>query len=464
MSTDRCAPRARTLRREVGVFGATMMGLGSIVGTGIFVSIAIATDVAGPAVILAIALAAAVALCNALSSAQLAASHPTSGGTYEYGHVYLRPWLGFAAGWMFLCAKSASAATAALGFAGYALIAVGAGDSALHVPLALAAVVGLVAVVLGGLRRSSAINVVIVSVTLASLVVFVLAGLPRAIEHGSVNLRPFFESPSADDRSAAARLLEATALMFVAYTGYGRIATMGEEVRSPRRTIPRAIVLTLLVSMTLYIAVGLVGVAAAGAGPFGQLGSERAAPLAVVARGFDLPAAHLVLSIGAVTAMLGVLLNLVLGLSRVVLAMGRRGDLPPLLARLDASGATPIFAVLLVGAIIFALASFGSIKLAWSFSAFTVLIYYAVTNLAAIRLPAEHRLYRPVVAWAGLFGCLSLAFWVEPRIWATGLAVLAGGLGVRWLSRRLIGRKGGKADQSGRTSIAGAPDDGGGQS
>lgn len=420
------------LQRELGVLGATMMGLGSIIGTGIFVSIGIAVSIAGPAVVLAIAIAAALAVCNALSSAQLAANHPTSGGTYEYGYAYLKPWLGFSAGWMFLCAKSASAATAALGFAGYLLVAMGVPDSGWRIALALTAVVVLVALVLSGLRLSNITNIVIVSVTLLALAFFVIAGLPAVLASGGDHFIPFFESPSGDGRAPILRLLEASALMFVAYTGYGRIATMGEEVREPRRTIPRAIIITLLVSMALYLAVGAVGVGAAGASQFGAVGTARGAPLAVVARGFEMPGAGLILSIGAVTAMLGVLLNLVLGLSRVVLAMGRRGDLPGLFARVNTGGTTPVPAVLLVGGIILGLTAIGSIKLAWSFSAFTVLLYYAITNLAAIRLPKEQRLYHPVVAWMGLLGCLSLALWVEPRVWMFGLSILAIGLTGRW--------------------------------
>ncbi len=411
-----------------------MMGLGSIVGTGVFVSIGIAAGVAGPSVVLAIAIAAALAVCNALSSAQLAASHPVSGGTYEYGYRYLRPWLGFAAGWMFLCAKSASAATAALGFAGYTLAAFGAEGPAWRVPLALAAVAALTLVVLGGIRRSHAANVAIVSVTLLSLACFILAGLPDALARGGEHLIPFFASPAGDPRGAGARLLEASALMFVAYTGYGRIATLGEEVRDPRRTIPRAIVLTLLVSMVLYAGVGLVGVAAAGAGTFGAAGTETTAPLQIAARTFRAPGAEHAVAVGAVTAMLGVLLNLILGLSRVLLAMGRRGDAPAATARLR--GATPAVAVIAVGAAVAALAAIGSVKLAWSFSAFTVLVYYAITNLAALRLPREHRLYPPLLPGLGLAGCLALAFWVEPGAWGAGLGVLGGGLAARALIRR----------------------------
>lgn len=433
--TAPAAASAPALRRELGLFGAAMMGLGSIVGTGIFVSIGIAAGVAGPSVILAIAVAAILAVCNALSSAQLAANHPTSGGTYEYGYVYLRPWLGFAAGWMFLCAKSASAATAALGFAGYALAVAGSPPALWRTLLAAGAVVALTAIVLGGIRRSNLANILIVSVTLGSLALFIFGGLGGALRRGAENLSPFFESPAGDGRPALARLLEASALMFVAYTGYGRIATLGEEVRAPRRTIPRAIIVTLGASMVLYMGVGLVGIAAAGASALGVAGTAEAAPLVVVARGFDLPAVGAILSIGAITAMLGVLLNLILGLSRVALAMGRRGDLPAVFSRLSTRHATPAAAVLAVGVIILGLVIVGSIKVAWSFSAFTVLIYYAITNLAAIRMPRAQRLYHPAIAWVGLAGCLGLAFWVEPRIWVVGLLLLGAGLTGRWWLR-----------------------------
>lgn len=245
------------LRRELGVFGATMMGLGSIIGTGIFVSVGIGAGAAGPAVILAIALAAVVATCNGLNSAQLAANHPVSGGTYEYGYHYLSPRLGFTAGWLFLLAKSASAATAALGFSGYLLNALSMSESSLLVPLALAVVIIMTVIVLSGIRRSNLTNTVIVSLTLLVLGIFVITGLPAITTD---NFSPFLP-----DEAGISGLLQSTALMFVAYTGYGRIATMGEEVTEPRRTIPRAIITTLIATMLLYVAVALVGIGAIGA-------------------------------------------------------------------------------------------------------------------------------------------------------------------------------------------------------
>lgn len=340
---DRAQPDR--LKRELGIGGATMMGLGSMVGTGVFVSIGIAAGVAGPAVILAIILAGGVATCNALSSAQLAASHAVSGGTYEYGYRYLNPSLGFTAGWMFLCAKSASAATAALGFAGYFLRLIG-GSLDLMPWIAVSAVVLFTLLVLGGIRRSSWVNIAIVSITLLTLSSFVFCGLPTAVAEGKDNLTPFFRS---SEGSLPEAFLYATALMFVAFTGYGRIATLGEEVMEPRRTIPRAIIVTLTVTAFLYVAVAVVAISSAGADSFANAPGSQSTPLELAARAMDAPLLARVVAVGAITAMLGVLLNLILGLSRVLLAMGRQGDMPPAFGRLSAAGAAPAAAVIAVG-------------------------------------------------------------------------------------------------------------------
>ncbi|AFY44954.1 APC family permease [Nostoc sp. PCC 7107] len=408
------------LKRELGVFGATLMGLGSIVGTGVFVSIGIAAGIAGPAVILAVVIGAIVATFNGLNSAQLAANHAVSGGTYEYGYKYLTPAFGFTAGWMFLVAKTASAATAALGFAGYFLNILG-WNSSWVVPVAVLAVIVMTLIVLSGIRRSNLANTVIVSVTLLSLSLFILVCLPRAATEGMTKTPFFTSSPGA--------ILHASALMFVAYTGYGRIATMGEEARSPRVTIPKAMIICLLLTMLLYIVVATVGIGAVGADFLSDAtGQSKAAPLEVIARSVAGSGAALVLAIGAMTAMLGVLLNLILGLSRVLLAMGRRSDAPRFLARLNREQNSPYWAVVVVGIAIALLVFLGNVKTTWSFSAFSVLIYYAITNLASLKLSVSERLYPVWIGWLGLLSCLFLAFWVESAIWQVGLGLIVAGL------------------------------------
>lgn len=413
------------LKREVGVLGAMFMGLGSIVGTGVFISIGIGAGVTGPAVILAIIVGGLLATCNGLSSAQLAANHPVSGGTYEYGYRWLRPSLGFTAGWMFLCAKSASAATAALGFAGYALN-LSQLDPQLLIPLAVGIVILTTLLVFCGIRRSNWVNIAIVSVTLLSLTAFIVTGLPTALANSERNLVPFFQPGSG--RSSFSCFCEACALMFVAFTGYGRIATLGEEVVEPRKTIPRAIIATLIVSALLYILVGYVSVANVGSAGMSAATAEKAAPLEFVATSFKMPFVSTIVGIGAMTAMLGVLLNLILGLSRVALAMGRRGDFPPAFAKTNQAETTPYIAVVAVGGLIAGLALIGNVKATWSFSAFTVLIYYAITNLAATQLSEEERLYSRAIPWLGLTGCLFLAFWVEPTVWLVGIMLIVAGL------------------------------------
>jgi basic amino acid/polyamine antiporter, APA family len=404
------------LRREVGLGGAVLLGLGSIIGTGVFVSLGLAVGLAGSVVVWAVVIAAGVAMCNGLSSAQLAASNPVSGGTYEYGYRYLHPAAGFSAGWLFLIAKSASAATAALGIAAY----VGVGTERVPALVALAVVTGLV---LAGLRRSNQANFVMVTLAIGSLVALVVAAFPSAL---AATPGPAGDAPA---------LLEAAALVFVAFTGYGRVATLGEEVHSPRRTIPIAVILTLLVSASIYVLVAFVE---------SRLGADVAAsgspliPIAEQEAGVGLATA---LRVGALSAMVGVLLNLILGLSRVALAMGRRRDLPAVIARVDRNGRTPVPAVLLVTGIVAAFVLVGDIRTTWSFSALTVLVYYALTNLSALRQPEEERRFPRIVQVLGLAGCLGLAVFIDPAMWLWG-----GGLVVAGLVWHLLRRRAGSTD------------------
>ena len=208
--------------------------------------------------------------------------------------------------------------------------------------------------------------------------------------------------------------------MFVAYTGYGRIATLGEEVREPRRTIPLAIIVTLVLTALLYLGVCAVSLAQAEGQGFGSL--------SLLAKKIGGAKLGMILALGAALALLSVLLNLLLGLSRVALAMGRRGDLPKNVGQVKETTKVPAAATVLVALIISGLVCVGDLKLTWSFSAFTVLVYYAVTNLCAIRLSPEERLYPVWISYLGLLSCLSLAFFVERQVLGTGLVLIAIGL------------------------------------
>ncbi|WP_081212278.1 APC family permease [Salegentibacter sediminis] len=410
------------LKRELKTPGAILMGLGSIVGTGIFVSIAIATQIAGSGIIIAVIIAAVLAALNGLSSAQLAAAHPVSRGTYEYGNRFLNSYFGFAAGWMFLIAKSASAATAVLGCIGYLFYALDVNaDQVLIIGAGLLLLFLMTLLVSGGIKRSNQANILIVSATLLGLALLVIVsffvkGFP---------VQPIIDS--VNDTSITS-ILYGSALMFVAYTGYGRIATLGEEVSQPRTTIPKAIILAMLIIVILYLSVSLTAIQVMGAEAFGQTVEGKAAPLMLVAQALSVPIIGSVVTIAAITAMLGVLLNLLLGLSRVILSMARRKDLPSKLGKINTRNQSPAIAVWVTGGIIGLLVLSGDVVFTWSFSAFTVLIYYAITNLSALRMPSELRLYPSWIPALGLFGCLFLAFWIEPTFWIGGLVLLGAGL------------------------------------
>lgn len=419
------------LRRYLKTPGAVLMGLGSIIGTGIFVSIAIATQVAGNGVLIAIVIAAVLAALNGLSSAQLAAAHPVSGGTYEYGNRFLNSYFGFIAGWMFMIAKSASAATAVLGCTGYLFYAFdvdsGKGLTLLFGLLLLLVITYLVS---GGISRSNLANKIIVSVTLVGLAALVVVGF-------FVNGIPFQPIEDATTNTSAPAVLYASALIFVAYTGYGRIATLGEEVEEPRKTIPRAIIIAMILIVVLYLIVSLTALQIIGAEAFGQTVEAEVAPLMAVAQALSVPVIGPIITIAAITAMLGVLLNLILGLSRVMLSMARRRDLPGKLSKVNPRTQSPGNAVWATGLVIGLLVLSGDVVFTWSFSAFTVLIYYAITNLSALFLPAELRLYPRWIPILGLAGCVLLAFWIEPLIWISGIGLIIIGLIWHWIASKL---------------------------
>lgn len=421
------------LKRSIRTPGAVLMGLGSIIGTGLFVSIAIATQFAGDGIIFAILIAGAVATLNGLNSAQLAAAYPVSGGTYEYGYRVLGSYWGFTAGWMFLVAKSASAATAVLGSAGYLLFLFGLDvGKTMYVGTGILILLIVLLLVSGGIRRSNQANTLIVGITLAGLAILVVSalltnGIPSAPVLGAVS---GFEMDS---------LLYASALMFVAFTGYGRIATLGEEVVNPSKTIPRAIILSMGCIMLIYISVALVSLDAMGWQSFAESIGGEGAPLMMVARALSVPGLFTLISIAAVTAMLGVLLNLILGLSRVMLGMARRNDLPAFIGHINPKNQSPAASVWMTGFLIAVLALSGNLTFTWSFSAFTVLIYYAITNLSAWYLPQENRLYPRWIAAAGFISCVTLAFWIEPGIWLPGTGLIVAGLIWHHFARKISG-------------------------
>ncbi|TDC77756.1 amino acid permease [Micromonospora sp. KC606] len=408
------------LRRRLGVPEAVVIGLGSMLGAGVFVVFAPAAATTGGAgLLVAVAVAGFIAFCNATSSARLAARHPESGGTYVYGRERLSPFAGFLAGWGFVVGKTASCAAMALTIGAY----LWPGQARLA---AVAAVLAVTAVNLGGIGKTATATTVLVALVLAVLAMVVVSGLTA----GDVQV----DRLGAGGGSARG-VLTAAGLLFFAFAGYARIATLGEEVRDPQRTIPRAVPLALGVVLAVYLVVAVVAV--------GVLGADRlaasAAPLVDVVTAAGLPGLAWVVRAGATIAVTGVLLSLLAGVARTLLAMARRHDVPGALAAVHPVRQVPHRAELAVAAVVIVVVLLGDVRQAIGFSSCTVLVYYAITNASALRLGRDPARRLPVraLAVAGLVGCLLLAVNLPLGSVLAGFAVLA--LGAAWYAVRRLG-------------------------
>ncbi len=420
--------------RRLGVADAVVIGLGAMLGAGVFVVFAPAAAAAGgTGVLLALTLAGFVALCNATSSARLAARYPESGGTYVYGRERLGPFAGFLAGWGFVVGKTASCAAMALTVGAY----LWPGRARLVAVVAIAAVT---AVNLRGVGKTALATKVLVGVVLGVLSLVAVVGLTgfaaeRIGDVGSVGGGVFSDAGGAG-------VLTAAGLLFFAFAGYARIATLGEEVRDPGRTIPRSVPLALGVVLAIYLALAVI--------TLGVLGPDRlaasAAPLADVVTSVGLPGLAWVVRVGAAVAVIGVLLSLLAGVGRTLLAMGRRRDLPGGLAAVHRVHHVPYRAELAVAVVVAAVVLVGDVRGAIGFSSFTVLVYYAITNAAALTLGRDpgRRLPVRLLAVLGLVGCVTLAVSLPPASVGAGLGVLAVGAAWYALRRRYLDRAGGR--------------------
>ncbi len=394
------------LQRRLGVSDAVVIGLGSMIGAGIFAALAPAARAAGSGLLIGLALAAVVAYCNATSSARLAARYPASGGTYVYGRERLGDFWGYLAGWAFVVGKTASCAAMALTVGSYAW------PGQEHA-VAVAAVVALTAVNYAGVQKSAMLTRVVVAVVLAVLAFVVVASLTSSASSAA--------RLAVGDDATFGGVLQAAGLLFFAFAGYARIATLGEEVRDPRRTIPRGISIALGITLVVYavVAVAVLSVL----GPQGL--AQAAAPLSEAARAAGADWLVPVVRVGGAVAALGSLLALILGVSRTTLAMARDRHLPHGLAAVHRKFKVPHRAELLVGAVVAVVAAAGDVRGAIGFSSFGVLAYYAVANASAWTLtPDEGRPARAIPV-LGLAGCLVLAFALPVSSVIRGAAVLA---------------------------------------
>lgn len=406
------------LRRELGVRDSVVIGLGAMVGAGVFAALGPAAGVAGSWLLVALGVAAVVAYCNAMSSARLAAVYPVSGGTYVYGRERLGEFWGYLAGWGFVVGKTASCAAMALTVGSYAWPAQAHG-------VAVGVVVVVTAINYVGVQKSALATRVIVGLVLAVLAAVVVVGIGG--DHSAATV--------LDAEIGPYGVLQAAGLLFFAFAGYARIATLGEEVRDPARTIPRAIMLALAGALVVYALVAVAALLTLGSGGLAAAGDPLARVVEAAGAGWLVP----VVRAGAVLAAAGSLMALILGVSRTTLAMARDGHLPRALAAVHPRYAVPHRAELAVGAVVAVLAATVDLRAAIGFSSFAVLTYYLIANLSAATLTtAEGRPPRwvPVL---GALGCVVVGFALPIGSVLAGLGVLAVGATI-YLVRGFTGR------------------------
>ena len=410
-----------SLSRRLGLFDAIAIGVGSMVGAGVFAAFAPASAVAGTGLLIGLAIAAVVAFCNATSSAQLAAQYPTSGGTYVYGRERLGEWPGFLAGWSFVIGKTASSAAMALVFAAY-VAPVGYTKV-----VAVLAIVALTAVNYFGITRTAVLTKILVGAMLTVLVVGVVLGLTGSIEPNVAGLGSFTDSGWYG-------ILQSAGLLFFAFAGYARIATLGEEVVRPERTIPRAIVSALGIALLVYAVIALTLLSVLGSDSL----ASSSAPLIdlVVASGHSW--ASPLMRIGAALAALGALLALIAGIGRTSLAMARHDDLPSYLTAVHPRYSVPHRAEITLAVIVCVLVLVVDLRNAIGFSSFGVLLYYLVANLSAHTQDTENRRYPKVLQIVGSIGCVVLIATLPVSSIVVGTVVVVLGVAYRLIRVRQL--------------------------
>ena len=408
------------LARKLGTTDAVLIGLGSMIGAGIFASFAPAAAAAGAGLLIGLAIAAVVAYCNATASAQLAAQYPTSGGTYIYGRERLGEWPGFLAGWSFVIGKTASCAAMALTFAAYAA------PAGWEKPIAVTAVLVLAVVNYFGVTRTAGMTRIIVAVVLLVLALVVVVGLSAVNPAGGDLGKDLFANGPYG-------ILQSAGLLFFAFAGYARVATMGEEVKDPRRTIPRAIITALFIVLAVYALIAVTVLVVVGPEKL----ATSTAPLVEVVAAANPGCAAPIVRVGAAAAALGALLALVAGVGRTSLAMARNRDLPVWLAGVHPKYKVPHHAEIALAAIVSILVLTVDLRGAIGFSSFGVLLYYFIANISAFTQATERRRYPKALQILGATGCLVLVVTLPVASIVIGVIVLAVGVAYRLIRLRV---------------------------
>jgi APA family basic amino acid/polyamine antiporter len=412
ISVTKKSTRGAELKKTLSLFDATAISIGAIVGAGIFVVTGIVAGLAGPALVISMLIAAIISIFTALSVAELAAWMPREGGIYEYGRRLISPFAGFLTGWMWMVSNIFAGAAVSLGFANYfaGLIPI--------LPITwIAAILCMAFTFLNylGVRHSALTNNILVILKLLILAFFITLGL-RYMD--ATNFTPFFPSEIG--------LFYGAYYIFFAYGGFARVAVVAEEIKDAKKNVPRAIVLSLVISTVVYVLVGIVAIGLVGT----QVLSGSGSPLTQAISITGSATAVYIVSAGGLIATASVLLTSILGVSRMAYAMAREKDLPTTLGKIHSKHRTPYYAIWIIGFLMVLLVLFIDLSQVVSISTFAMLFYYAMANISAIRLKPRNRTYSWIIPVLGALTCLALltlVFLTSLQTWVVGLVGLLAG-------------------------------------
>lgn len=402
------------------------LGVGAIVGTGIYTLTGVGAERAGPAVILAFAIAGAVCACAALAYAEMATLIPAAGSAYTFSYAAMGETIAWIVGWSLILEYSLACSTVAVGWSGYlvgwlqsagvhlpAMLLVGPhGGGIINLPAVMVAL-AVMGMLIAGTRESATLNIILVIIKLVALSIFVAMALPA---FQSTNLEPFmpYGFASTEIEGQKRGVMAAAAIVFFAFYGFDAVATSAEEAKNPGRDLTIGIIGSMLVCTVIYMG---VAIAAVGAMPFLQLANSPE-PLALVLRQLGQPVAAHLIALAAVIALPSVILVMMYGQSRVFFVMARDGLLPRSLAKISPRTGAPTRITLMTGLSIALVAGiFRLDEIAELANAGTLIAFMAVGACLMIlrrRSPELPRLFRCpqpyVVGTLTILGCAYLLF------------------------------------------------------
>ena len=400
------------LKPSLGLFDATAISVGAIIGAGIFVVTGIAAKEAGSALVVSMLIAALISIFTALSFAELTAWQPKEGSIYEYTYQLISTFAGFLTGWMWILSNTFAGAAVSLGFAHYltALLPILPANW-------IAAILCIAFTMLNffGIRQSALINNFLVAAKLLILAFFIILGLAYINPSNFTPFAPF-----------QVGVFYGACYIFFAYGGFARVAVIAEEVKDAKRNVPKAILLSVIISTIVYILVGVVAIGLVGAPELANSNSPLTKAINITGN----TAAAYIISIGGLLATASVLLTSILGVSRVAYAMAKREDIPQTLSKLHQKYNTPYYSIWTIGALMTLLALFIDLTKVVAISTFALLFYYAFANVSALRLKVQKRLYPQFVPILGTATCLALLIFIlfaSPQAWIIGVAGLTAG-------------------------------------